>query len=155
MSSNEPEPILPATVLNDQPETDDLGFSQYVDTLADLILKITPPSNIAIYGGYGSGKTTFMLLLERTLQQRLANAPHRPRQPIPIITFDPRNYPADLIGPRLIHHVVRALEEQLSVWQQIRLINQHNWLYGITPLNGGESQRAQIFKAGFASCQAV
>ncbi len=129
MPSNEPEPILPATALNDQPETDDLGFSQYVDTLADLILKITPPSNIAIYGGHGSGKSTFMLLLEHTLKQRLANAPHQATQPVPIITFDPRNYPADLVGPRLIHDVVRALEEQLSVWQQIRLINRHNWLY--------------------------
>ncbi len=55
-------------LLADNPETmDRLGFQPMADILVDVIQQTDPPFTIGIFGEWGSGKTTLMTLVRRTL----------------------------------------------------------------------------------------
>lgn len=56
-------------VINDEPafEDDALGFDNYSKKLADIIRNSTPRFAIGIFGGWGTGKTTLMKMIERKL----------------------------------------------------------------------------------------
>lgn len=52
-------------------EEDQLGFDKYIETLSKMISEkdFKTPFCIGIYGKWGSGKTSFMRLLEKKLLQ--------------------------------------------------------------------------------------
>jgi len=59
----------PLGFLPDQPTADDiLGYQAYADTWARIILNSSLPLTIGIYGDWGSGKSSLMLMLERALE---------------------------------------------------------------------------------------
>lgn len=63
-------PELPITVNeHDIFQNDTLGFKEGVENLATLIGNVVPPFTIGIYGEWGSGKTSFMLLLQNQLKK--------------------------------------------------------------------------------------
>lgn len=57
--------------LSDEPTTDDrLGHGRYAAALAELCLQCQPPFVIGLYGGWGTGKTSLLRLLELGLAER-------------------------------------------------------------------------------------
>jgi len=57
-------------IITDEPSAEDavLGFSKYSEQLANIIMKSTPRFTIGIFGGWGTGKTTLMKMIEKRLQ---------------------------------------------------------------------------------------
>jgi predicted KAP-like P-loop ATPase len=52
-------------IVNDQPtERDALDFTPYVETLADIIQTGDTPLTIGVFGGWGSGKTSLMRMVQ-------------------------------------------------------------------------------------------
>lgn len=52
-------------IVNDQPtEKDALDFTPYVETLADIIQTGNTPLTIGVFGGWGSGKTSLMRMVQ-------------------------------------------------------------------------------------------
>ncbi len=55
-------------IVNDQPtDTDALDFTPYVETLADIIQTGNTPLTIGVFGTWGSGKTSLMKMVKKTL----------------------------------------------------------------------------------------
>ena len=55
-------------IVNDQPtETDALDFTPYVETLADIIQTGNTPLTIGVFGTWGSGKTSLMKMVKKSL----------------------------------------------------------------------------------------
>jgi len=55
-------------IVNDQPtETDALDFMPYVETLADIIQTGNTPLTIGVFGTWGSGKTSLMKMVKKSL----------------------------------------------------------------------------------------
>lgn len=50
-------------------EFDLLGFSPYVEGLAELILSTPTPLTVGIFGGWGTGKTSFILMIMKKLSK--------------------------------------------------------------------------------------
>jgi len=69
----------------EDPSYDKLGYASFAKTLANAIMNMTPPNGlvIAIYGTWGSGKTTMLKFIEHYLQH-----PEKPTDLI-IIHFNP------------------------------------------------------------------
>jgi hypothetical protein len=64
-----PDAAAMAGVLSDAPtEKDELGRGRYVVALADLALTADTPYVIAVYGAWGSGKTSLMSQMRRRLE---------------------------------------------------------------------------------------
>lgn len=62
--------------VSDQPTTDDaLGFGPYVGALAEFLTdaETEPPLTVSVEGDWGSGKSSFMLQLEKTLHAAATN----------------------------------------------------------------------------------
>ena len=49
-------------------ELDELGRARYVEALADVTTRAETPLVVALYGAWGSGKTSLMLQLRRRLE---------------------------------------------------------------------------------------
>ena len=55
--------------MTDGPALEDaLDFERYSQQLADIIVNSTPRFTIGIFGGWGTGKTTLMKMIEKKLQ---------------------------------------------------------------------------------------
>ncbi len=89
-------------------DTDRLGFDKYIDTLAGMILDpdFQTPFCIGIYGKWGSGKTSFMRLLEKELLSAGTNEP----QPVPV-WFNPWRYEKE---KHLIIPFLKTIEQALE-----------------------------------------
>ena len=57
-------------LLDDPAVSPGLGFEHYASALVDVVVTSTPRFSIGIFGGWGSGKTTLMRLIERQLHDR-------------------------------------------------------------------------------------
>ena len=55
-----------------KPINDAIGHEKIAEHLADLVRDVETPTNIALYGPWGSGKTTIGLLLEEKLKSEKA-----------------------------------------------------------------------------------
>jgi polynucleotide 5'-kinase involved in rRNA processing len=63
---------LPTCILNDLPtECDALDFEPYADTLKDIIASPSThtPLTIGVFGTWGSGKTSLMRMIQKTLPE--------------------------------------------------------------------------------------
>src|SRR3989304_10111643 len=93
-------------------EEDLLGFDKYVDTLSKMVTDkdFKTPFCIGIFGKWGSGKTSFMHLLEK----RLSTGSTEP-YPIPV-WFNPWRYEKEehLIIPFLktIEHAIKRYKKE-------------------------------------------
>ncbi len=88
-------------------EEDALGFDKYVDTLGGMVCdpQFKTPFCIGIYGKWGSGKTSFMKLLEKKLSQN-SNEP----QAIPV-WFNPWRYEKE---EHLIIPFLKTIESEIQ-----------------------------------------
>src|SRR5919108_2032570 len=57
-------------IITDEPslEDDAFGFDGYTQKLADIITNSNPRFAIGIFGGWGTGKTTLMKMIEKKLR---------------------------------------------------------------------------------------
>jgi KAP family P-loop domain len=56
-------------IITDEPTLDDvLDFKKYSQKLADIIINSTPRFSVGIFGGWGTGKTSLMLMIENLLR---------------------------------------------------------------------------------------
>lgn len=63
------EPESPVEVTGDDPfKNDFLNYKDSVVNLCELIEQITPPFTLGVYGEWGSGKTSFMKMLEAQMK---------------------------------------------------------------------------------------
>src|SRR5215208_2904171 len=62
-------------IITDEPslEDDALGFDGYTQKLSDIIINSTPRFAIGIFGGWGTGKTTLMKMIEKRLRDNHCN----------------------------------------------------------------------------------
>src|SRR5579859_2708469 len=68
--------------ISDQPtDHDRLGFGPYVESLAAFLTHkdTKPPLTISIEGGWGSGKSSFMLLLREAILRAYEKSDSRPK----------------------------------------------------------------------------
>jgi hypothetical protein len=79
------------SVFSDAPtEQDELGRERYVDALADIALRADTPIVVAIYGAWGSGKTSLMRQLRRRLDPHFdADGAASPPTDLRTVWFDP------------------------------------------------------------------
>jgi len=57
-------------IITDEPTLDDaLDFKNYANTLANIILNSTPRFSVGIFGGWGTGKTSLMLMIKEILDR--------------------------------------------------------------------------------------
>ena len=58
-------------ILSDKPTKDDLlNFKDYSDLLTNVVVNSETPSTIGIFGDWGSGKTSLMLMIDEHLQKK-------------------------------------------------------------------------------------
>lgn len=88
-------------------ETDRLDHQQFADQLAEIALSVQPPSNIALYGPWGSGKSGIANLLKSRVEQ----AGKTQRREIKFVRFDAFKY-AD--NP-LRRNFISAMAQELQV----------------------------------------
>jgi hypothetical protein len=61
-------------IITDEPTLEDaLDFDRYSQELADIIMNSTPRFTIGIFGGWGTGKTTLMKMIEKKLKDNNHN----------------------------------------------------------------------------------
>ncbi|PWU81731.1 MAG: hypothetical protein DLM72_05375 [Candidatus Nitrosopolaris wilkensis] len=61
-------------IITDEPTLEDaLDFDSYSQELADIIMNSTPRFTIGIFGGWGTGKTTLMKMIEKKLKDNNRN----------------------------------------------------------------------------------
>lgn len=89
-------------------DQDQLGFDSYVSSVAKAVIEIEEddlPLTIGIFGGWGSGKTSFMMQLERKLKKH---------SELDMVWFNPWKYDRkDVIWNALVQSVARDLESRV------------------------------------------
>jgi predicted KAP-like P-loop ATPase len=61
-------------IITDEPTLEDaLDFDSYSQQLADIIVNSTPRFTIGVFGGWGTGKTTLMKMIEKKLKDNNRN----------------------------------------------------------------------------------
>jgi len=107
-------------ILNIRPDTpckdDALGFKKYIDTLGEMISdpEFKTPFCIGIYGKWGSGKTSFMQLLEKKISEN----PSEPRA-IPV-WFNPWRYQKE---DHLIIPFLKTIESEIERYAEKNIEN--------------------------------
>lgn len=96
-------------------DSDLFGLSAYASKLSEFISQITPPFTIGIYGEWGSGKTSFVKLLESFLTKKEISSDS---QPVKFITFTAWPYKtSDELWRAIIIKIARELYEVDSIVQ--------------------------------------
>jgi hypothetical protein len=89
-------------------DDDLLGMSPYADELANLIIKVSPPFTIGVYGEWGAGKSSFVRFLESSLCQISQES----NEKIKFINFTAWSYKtADELWRALILKIAQELYE--------------------------------------------
>jgi predicted KAP-like P-loop ATPase len=57
------------SIITDEPLTDAPDLNEYSKTLSNIIINSQPRSTVGIYGGWGTGKTTIMQMIQRHLDE--------------------------------------------------------------------------------------
>jgi hypothetical protein len=109
-------------------ERDRLGMRREVDALADLIcLKAAkPPLAIGLFGDWGSGKSTFMRMLEGAIDHATKDDAHKPDlfvKNVVHIHFNAWHYIDANLWASLVSQIFRELYEQASPQS-----GERNWL---------------------------
>jgi uncharacterized protein YjbI with pentapeptide repeats len=60
-------------IITDNPITDAPDFNKYSRTLSDIIVNSLPRFAVGIYGGWGTGKTTLMEMIQNQLKEKYKN----------------------------------------------------------------------------------
>jgi KAP family P-loop domain len=60
-------------IITDEPINDAPDFKKYTDQLSKLIVYSIPRFTVGIYGGWGTGKTTFMRMIKHEIDQKYSN----------------------------------------------------------------------------------
>jgi KAP-like P-loop domain-containing protein len=110
----------PLQILGDAPaEKDELGRGSYVEALARVITSADTPLVVAIYGAWGTGKTSLM----KQLQHRLAQ-PGAVGRVARTVWFDPWMHQSDEIPALgLLHETAKELDQEVKQRVKDALIN--------------------------------
>jgi hypothetical protein len=115
MSSEKPNLLSPDKPLND-PEGDQLDHSPFAKTLAERILKMTPPEGLVIsmYGPWGSGKSTVLNFITHYLNLFPQN-----ERPI-VVRFYPRWFTGKEDLTRRFFNQLSAILDQGNLGSDLR-----------------------------------
>lgn len=61
---------MPQIANDSATDRDALDFAPYADTLAEICQTASTPITVGVFGGWGSGKTSLMMMVRKTLRQR-------------------------------------------------------------------------------------
>ena len=61
------------SIITDEPITDAPDFDKYSETLSNIIVNSVPRFTVGIYGGWGTGKTTIMQMIQKHLDEEHKN----------------------------------------------------------------------------------
>ncbi len=92
--------LIPDRAL-DSKEDDRFQHAPIAARVADLVISAEPPVNIALFGAWGSGKSSFGSLLKAEVESR--------RKGVKFITFDAWAYSGEPLQRNFISHVAAAL----------------------------------------------
>jgi molybdopterin-guanine dinucleotide biosynthesis protein len=108
---------------SDRETSDDcLGFSSYVESLADVCLEAEiAPLTVGIFGSWGSGKTSLMQMLRAEIDGRAAAAAEQGEKKIITLWVNAWRYEGkEEIQSALIHAILRELEKDKSLVQDMK-----------------------------------
>ncbi len=103
---------------SDRETLDDcLGFSSYVESLADVCLEADiAPLTVGIFGSWGSGKTSLM----KMLRQRIDEQPGKVGEKVVTLWFNAWRYEGkEEIQSALIHSILGRLSDGITLTQEI------------------------------------
>ena len=115
-----------ACIITDEPIIDAPDFDKYSQTISNIIANSAPRFTVGIYGGWGTGKTTIMQMIQKRLDVKFRND-------IKTIWFDAWRYENEefsalvpLVRTIILHleNYVQKIEDEknrkkvrLKVWQ--------------------------------------
>lgn len=101
---------------------DCLGFSSYVDSLADVCLEAEiAPLTVGIFGSWGSGKTSLMQMLRDDMNARADRAKGVGERRIVTLWFNAWRYEGkEEIQSALIHAILRELERDTTLLDDVK-----------------------------------
>ena len=122
-------------IITDEPTLDDaLDFRSYSQQLASIIINSTPRFTIGIFGGWGTGKTTLMKMIQKSLKDNN-------RDNILVVWFDAWKYEKEkyLAIVPFIRTIKIALENDISFksgrWNKVREGLEHTFTAFINSTN--------------------
>jgi len=129
--------LLPGAFSDRVGDTDRLGFTPYIEALADLIESpyTQLPLTIGVYGNWGTGKTFLLEHIKRTLEARRKSRPSgQPKSSVFPVAFNAWEYgAAQVVWPRLARRILDDLDRGLyenrlqrlfmRLWRNLR----HHW----------------------------
>jgi len=97
-------------IITDEPSSDAPDFKRYVLTLSKFIVDSSPRFTVGIYGGWGTGKTTFMRMLRNELDLNYDNT-------VETIWFDSWRYENEEYSAMvpLLRTIILGLENKLEI----------------------------------------
>ena len=100
------EAIKAANISDQAAEADLLGFSPYVEAIAEFLTneETQPPLTLSIEGGWGSGKSSFMKQLQAEIE-RIEQRHNRPKPKM--VWFNPAAYAEQILNLWFHFGVVR------------------------------------------------
>jgi len=101
---------------------DRLGFDIHALALAEIILKreTVAPLVVGVYGPWGSGKSTFLRLVELELQRMRAASPKDAPELVPVRYNAWAYNDAGKLWAGLVEKIAQRLDRRLTRWQRIR-----------------------------------
>ena len=116
---------VPTAFSDNAADKDLLGFDVYASALASIVLKpeTAPPLVVGIYGPWGSGKSTFLRLVERQLTDRAGSAPTR----LITVRYNAWEYAdAPKLWAGLVAQIAKQLDADLGFWRRLLYVAQHH-----------------------------
>jgi KAP family P-loop domain len=95
-----PDDLIPDRALTDD-DPDELSHSEIAEPLADLLGLVAAPSNVALFGPYGSGKSSLLELVARALAKRYPLA-H-------VVKYDAWKFGGAALQRNFISHIATGL----------------------------------------------
>ena len=107
------------SIITDEPITNAPDFDKYSGTLSNIIVNSVPRFTVGIYGGWGTGKTTIMQMIQNHLDEKYKND-------IITIWFDAWRYEYEEFSALvpLVRTIILHLEEYV---QKLSHMNLRSW----------------------------